>query len=423
MKKGFRKVVSLILACTLSVGLLSACKSDSGSGGGDSSKTDLLLWMPPNASEGDTLDQEFWSTILAPWAEENNVNLTIEITPWGNYEEKYLTGFSSGSGPDVGYMYLEMYNDFIEMGALEKLDDYFTAEEVENYLYYDKGFIKGAQYTLPFVVGNARVLYFNMDILEQAGVTELPETWDDLVAVATQIRDANIDGVIPFAQEWADPAIGALNNLYYPYLWQAGGELYNEDGTEIALMDNGAAVEAAQFLYDLKNKDGVLTEESMGYSGKDIQSLFLQNKVAIHSSSTSSAKLFDDAGINWDFVDSLEKEEKATWIAADSLVMNSACKNKELAASLMKEITSTEVMTAFHTQIVSYPPITKDEAYNDNPRFKEMYETSTSLRTLPVANNSFKMMDTLYKNLQMMMLDQLTPEQAIENTVQYANSI
>ena len=36
---------------------------------------------------------------------------------------------------------------------------------------------------------------------------------------------------MPFAGEWADPAIGALNNLYYPYLWQAGGDIYNEDGT------------------------------------------------------------------------------------------------------------------------------------------------------------------------------------------------
>ena len=59
--------------------------------------------------------------------------------PWGNYEEKYLTAFSSGQGPDVEYMYLEMYNDFIDMGALEPLDECFTEEEISNYLYYDLG--------------------------------------------------------------------------------------------------------------------------------------------------------------------------------------------------------------------------------------------------------------------------------------------
>ena len=139
-------------------------------------------------------------------------------------------------------MYLEMFNDFIEMGALEPLDAYITDADRENYLYLDKGFIKGKQYTMPFIVGNARILYFNMDILEQAGVTELPATWQDLVDVAVKIKEAGLPGVMPFAGEWADPAIGALNNLYYPYLWQAGGDIYNEDGTKVALMDNDAAV-------------------------------------------------------------------------------------------------------------------------------------------------------------------------------------
>ena len=107
----------------------------------------------------------------------------------------------------MGYMYLKMYNDFIDMGALEPLDECFTEEEISNYLYYDLGNVKGAQYALPFIVGNARILYFNMDILNEAGVTELPTTWQDLVDVCTQVKEANLEGVIPFAQEWADLAI------------------------------------------------------------------------------------------------------------------------------------------------------------------------------------------------------------------------
>ena len=261
-----KKLLSILLALVLATGLFAACSGSgsgsqaagstaSGSGAAaapDGKKTDLLLWLPPFAAGDDgALDKEFWTETLAPWAAENNVDLTIEITPWGNYEEKYLTGFSSGEGPDVGYMYLEMFNDFIEMGALEPLDAYITDADRENYLYLDKGFIKGKQYTMPFIVGNARILYFNMDILEQAGVTELPATWQDLVDVAVKIKEAGLPGVMPFAGEWADPAIGALNNLYYPYLWQAGGDIYNEDGTKVALMDNDAAVKAARFLYDL----------------------------------------------------------------------------------------------------------------------------------------------------------------------------
>lgn len=424
-----KKLLSILLSIAMVTLLLTGCgktETTAGSGTGGSTptgeKTDMLLWLPPYATGGEALDQEWWTETLAPWAEENNVNLTIEITPWGNYEEKYLTAFSSGQGPDVGYMYLEMYNDFIDMGALEPLDAYFTEEEISNYLYYDLGNVKGAQYTLPFIVGNARILYFNMDILNEAGVTELPTAWQDLVDVCTQVKEANLEGVIPFAQEWADPAIGTLNNLFYPYLWQAGGDIFNENG-EVALTENDAAVKAAQFLYDLRYTYEILPDESMSMTGNDIRDQFAAGNVAVASMSANVASIFDEAGINWDFVPSLEDETKATWIAADSLIMNAASENKELAASLMKHITSPAIMEKFHSELSAFPPISKGEKYLDNERFKDLYADDTYLHTLPVAPNSFKVMDSLYKNLQLMMLGDLTPEQAIQQTVDYASSM
>ncbi len=424
-----KKLLSILLSIAMVTLLLTGCgktETTAGSGTGGSTptgeKTDMLLWLPPYATGGEALDQEWWTETLAPWVEENNVNLTIEITPWGNYEEKYLTAFSSGQGPDVGYMYLEMYNDFIDMGALEPLDAYFTEEEISNYLYYDLGNVKGAQYTLPFIVGNARILYFNMDILNEAGVTELPTAWQDLVDVCTQVKEANLEGVIPFAQEWADPAIGALNNLFYPYLWQAGGDIFNENG-EVALTENDAAVKAAQFLYDLRYTYEILPDESMSMTGNDIRDQFAAGNVAVASMSANVASIFDEAGINWDFVPSLEDETKATWIAADSLIMNAASENKELAASLMKHITSPAIMEKFHSELSAFPPISKGEKYLDNERFKDLYADDTYLHTLPVAPNSFKVMDSLYKDLQLMMLGDLTPEQAIQQTVDYASSM
>ena len=178
-------------------------------------------------------------------------------------------------------------------------------------------------------------------------------------------------------------------------------------------MDNDAAVKAARFLYDLKFKYGVLPEESMALVGTEVRNQFIEGNIAIASMDAKSGTVLTDAGVNWDFIPSLEDETRATWIASDALIMNSASQNKELAASLIKYITSAEVMAKFHTEIAPFPPITRDEAYNDDER----------LHTLPVANGAFKVMDTLYKNLQLMMLGDLSPEEAIQNTVDYAESI
>lgn len=435
-----KKTICAFLALILAFGLLSGCSgsssgadeqrgtSTSGMSSASSAAktgetTDLLLWLPPFGT-GDALDKEFWEKTLQPWAAENNVNLSIEITPWSNYEEKYMTGFSSGAGPDVGYMYLEMLNDFIEMGTLEPMDDMFTQAEKDNYLHFDLGFINGKQYTVPFVVGNARIMYFNTDILEQAGVTELPKTWDDFVEVCTQIKDANIEGVIPFAQEWAAPAIGALNNIYYPFFWQAGGELYSGDGTTFTLGEGDAGTRAAQFLYDLKTVYGILPEDTVSLQEGDLVNMYKEGRIGAAIMGTNRAVELDDAGVNWDFVPSLTDEREAIWVAADALILNSASQNKEKAVELIKYITSPDVMVSFHTEIAPFPPISKDEPYVDNPRFEEMYNNGSAImHTLPVASNSYSVVDTLYKNLQLMMLGDLTPEQAIQKTVEYADSV
>ena len=81
--------------------------------------------------------------------------------PWGNYEEQYLTGIISGEGPDVGYMYMEMITDFINMGAVDPLDDYLTDADKENFLYLSNGVINNQQYCLPIIVGNAVVMCYN----------------------------------------------------------------------------------------------------------------------------------------------------------------------------------------------------------------------------------------------------------------------
>lgn len=39
---------------------------------------------------------------------------------------------------------MEMLGDFIDMGAVESLDDYLTDEEKDNYLYLDNGKIDEA---------------------------------------------------------------------------------------------------------------------------------------------------------------------------------------------------------------------------------------------------------------------------------------
>ena len=70
-----------------------------------------------------------------------------------------------------------------------------------------------------------------------------------------------------------------------------------------------------------------------------LRNQFIEGNIAIASMDAKSGAVRTDAGVNCDFIPSREDETRATWIASDALIMNSASQNKDRAASLIKYIT------------------------------------------------------------------------------------
>ena len=329
-----------------------------------------------------------------------------------------MTGVASGTGPDVGYMYNEMLYNYIESGAILPIDEYFTDEEKANAIYWENGKVLGQQYLLPYVVGNPRILYANMDLLKEAGIEAVPTTWDELKATAKAIKEAT--GKTGFDQQWGG-YFGDLNEVFFPYLWQAGGRLVDDEGN--LFPDFDAALKAAEFLYSLKT-EGIISEYCVSRDGDAVAQDFRAGEIAMAVMSTSAAAKNTDAGINWGFAPYTTETAGGTFVANDSLVLMSAAKNKEAAISLMKEITSIPVMEAFHEQCYQMPPISVGEKYLDNPAFETMYEeASDGFHALPVVANFSQIESALFSNLQSMMMGDLTPEEALRATMDYAASL
>ena len=143
MKKT-KRLLAVTLSVAMIIGMAAGCGKKSDSSSKDEKGKTLEVWLPPLSENQD--DKDVWDRILDPFEEENNCTVNVTIVPWSNYEEKYLTGVTSGEGPDVGYMYMEMIHDFIDMGAVEALDDYLTTDDKDNFLYLANGEIEGHQY-------------------------------------------------------------------------------------------------------------------------------------------------------------------------------------------------------------------------------------------------------------------------------------
>lgn len=410
-KKWSRLVTSVSALCV--AGLMTACGSG---GGGDSADVDSLeVWLPsPLGAESTDAEKAAYQSMVEPFEKDHDVIINLTLIPWDSYEEKYLTGVSSGQGPDVGYMYTEMMGDYIKEGALTPFDDYLDADAASNMLYLDNGKIDGEQYALPWVVGGMRVLWGNMDVLEAAGIDEMPKTWDEFMDATAKVEES---GKIGIQQQWGDPARGMLNSTFLPLLWQAGGDIFNEEGTATAFNDE-AGLAAANVIKDLLDS-GAMPKSVSGLNEQDIKTAFYAGDVGFMNGVDNQLAEIDEAGLNTDFMPSLEGKQKGTFVASDALVMLDKCTDKQLCTDFAQFMLAGDQMTAFHKDIVEYPPVGSDEEVaSDNPFFPVYVDEADMLRSLPIVAGTAEVYNSLYENLQQMVIGQKTPEQALADAAE-----
>jgi multiple sugar transport system substrate-binding protein len=375
----------------------------------------LELWVPPTISGTDPV--QFWKDALLPWEQANQVKVNTTITSWAAYEAKMLLGISSDAGPDVAYMYNEMVGDYIDRGQLLPLGQYLSTRDKLNYKYLDKGKVNGKQYMMPFIVGGARVLYYNKDVLSKSGVTTAPTTWTEFSDAAKKIKAA---GYTPFIQQWGDPNKGAMNAIFYPFLYQAGGSLFNKKGTATAF-NSTAGLKAAKFILQMKT-DGLMPNTVNGLDLAQANTQFRSGKVGFMVGPDAHLPAHRSAGVDVGIVYSLQDRQQGTFVAVDSLVVPKGCKVPKLCVSLINFIESGKVMEQIH-KYAPYNPIGNDQTYGGQPEFSALYAKPTFLRQLPVVSGSTQVYDLLYKNLQKMLLGQMTPEQALSDAARAGDAV
>lgn len=403
-----KRTIATIATLALSVGMLSACSSgQDGQGSSSAGKSTINLWMPTLAN--DNRDKEMWENISKKFEEENKVKVNVTIVPWTAYETKFLTGVASGNGPDIGYMYPEMLGDYISKNQLVELDEFITPQQKENLIYLDAGKHDGKQYALPLLVGAARVLFYNKDLLAKANV-QPPKTWEEFHQVGLKLKEA---GVTPWVAPWGDKGRGIMNSNFFPFIWQNDGDLFTEDGSKTQF-NTPQVVEAAAYLKKLAD-DGVLASSSTGANVESSRKSFESGQSAFIIESEAKASLWDDAGVNYDYIYSLDKKKEATFFASDQIVMFKGCEDKKLCAKFMDYLTQGPQMKEFHKQ-APYEPVGKDEVKDEPGKFASIYtDHKENLHSLPIVANSVGAYNALYKNMQALLTGQKTPEQAMQD--------
>lgn len=206
-----------------------------------------------------------------------NVELVQEIYDNTTYKSKIKVAIASGETPDIMFSYGAGFSEnFAKAGMLLPIEDYLSEfykehiqlDKQENFIYDDTLYgICYSQWT--------GVLYCNQTLFNQIGVA-IPETYEELIEVSRQFREAGIEpvacGMITKwqGQQW-------INN----FTIQLGGtELYNKMASGEETMNNPILAEAAQLTADLV-KTGVFCSDILQINSGEAEQKFLNGEAAM----------------------------------------------------------------------------------------------------------------------------------------------
>lgn len=131
-----------------------------------------------------------------------NPGVNIEVVTRGVDDHKTALRVAAGSdrGPDIFFSWAGpgLGGEYIDAGLSLPLDDYYAQygwddELVPTAASFSRIY-EGGRHGVPFTF-KGEALYYNMALFEQAGVTEEPTTYEELIAAADKLKAAGIPAI------------------------------------------------------------------------------------------------------------------------------------------------------------------------------------------------------------------------------------
>ena len=209
-------------------------------------------------------DGEWFGQIVDAYNATSPVNPVECITlVWDDYYTKLQTAVATGNGPDTGISHVSKLYELVETGVVLPIGGYLDELGIDLNDYYEEASLDavtmdGEIYAIPLDT-HCEVMYYNLDLLEEAGITE-----EEVLAVASEDDFNDILGRCKEALPEDVTPLAMTNNgddpfrVWYAVYFQLGGaDFVNEGATEVTL-DEDAARQAMSWVKSLYENGYIL---------------------------------------------------------------------------------------------------------------------------------------------------------------------
>ncbi|WP_327127989.1 extracellular solute-binding protein [Streptomyces sp. NBC_01727] len=221
--------------------VLGGCGYLPGTGGSGDKK--VTIWLMKDSVSADFLDR-----FTKSYEDEHpSIELEFKIQSWSGIGPKVTEALKGEDTPDVIEVGNTQIAQYAESGGLRDL----TLESMRDLGSDDwlpglaePGSIEGIQYGIPWYAAN-RVVIYNKDLFEQAGIKNPPKTRQEWVEDSRVLNREGNQGMYLAGQNWY---------VLAGFIWDEGGDLANDNGGEWeGALDTPAALKGMAFYKELQS--------------------------------------------------------------------------------------------------------------------------------------------------------------------------
>lgn len=308
MKKLSAKILAVALSAFIAAVPLGACSSNGSTGSGTDSKTqstasenqeessepapegvvELDFWNGFTGSDGAILEQ-----IVAKFNEkyDGQFKVNMDIMSWDVFYQKFNPSIASGTAPNFVIASQNKIPMYADNGTYQEIGDLFTDYDVDesNILqsFLDCCKYEDQYYATPMFNGFLS-LWYNKDLLAEAGYDQPPKTMDELFEYAKAMTDSS-KGQYGLSVEttWISPSL-------LIWSWNNGGDAISEAGE--AVWNSEENVEIFTELQKLVREDGI---SPVGINFDESVKLYLGGNLAMFYCGPWILQDVLDSGLNY----------------------------------------------------------------------------------------------------------------------------
>jgi len=353
--------------------------------------TVLQYWATNQGSSLDN-DVEILQPELDKFEELTGIKVELEVIPWSDMTNNTLAAAVSGQGPDVVNIGNTNATTLNTTGAFLP----FAGEDLAAIGGAEKFYESAWETTGPAGVDPTSIplysqvygLFYNLALFEEAGL-EPPTTWEELLAAAEELTDAD-------AGTWGIVApAGTVNvamHIQYIFANQAGGSPFTADGEPDFVTDEN--VEGVRQYLDLMATQKVMNPSNAQYTdGGQATADFAGGKIGMYMAQTGNVNALRANGMEPTEYGVVPvpaprgSDQVGSFIAGTNISIFEFSKNKEAALEFVKFMTSPEESEILNKAYGTLPPVrdvpaTAFEAY---PELMDMWTEILADYAIPMA--------------------------------------